>query len=265
MSIMEKYPLSVSPDGDSLSQWDATLQSIITKVNAPDPAPAGEKVSSVDVLDKRYGEDEVGAAAARKFLRDSGILDQLVQYADDDPSNTFHLTNAVREVVMTYLQNECGYFRKQAAPKTVGISEKSVLRSDFNELRRVFNGLAAVYAALNPGVDHPAVIVKNGKPEYHVSGFRGPNTATGEVHGKYARVYALSWVIDGDELSAGTQLSDIVRSLWHGSDRIGKNSKDLAELLDEVAPAWKTTGMADQTFIVNGHDVTISQSGPESD
>ena len=266
MSIVEKYGLAHSADPATLVKFDEVMRGIVEKVNAPSPAEVSADNKRTDILAEKYGKDEVGAKDATDFLRSSDILSALAEYADDDPARTFHLFNALKDTVVPYFQTECAYFRLQAQPKSVGSNEKAVLRADFNALRKLFNKLASVVAMVDE--DYSSDFVEklpNGDAQYKVRGFRGPNPNSGEAHGKFAPVYRLAWTIDGEDIAAGTQLSDIVRALWHGADRIGKSAKDLAEMLDQNVPAWKKPEMPETSFALNGHEVVIYRPDTDED
>lgn len=255
MSIVEKYSLPFTPDADTLHAFDSVLRNLLEKINAPETQTDAEKV---DVLADRFGKDEDGKVSAETFVKDwaQGIVD----YIGEDAGRTFHVLNAVTDVLVPYLRVERDYHKKVLAPATVTTSAKSEYRADYNALRKVFGNLASVVVAMDPEFSDPTVKVSNGTASYSTPGLKGPNTSGAETHGRYSKIYALSWNVDGEEIPAGTQLADISRMLWHGVDRIGKSSKDLSDLLDENVPEWTKPEMADATFEVNGHTVTISRT-----
>jgi len=257
MSVFEKYNLEPAVSADFLSSIHAVLVSLAEKVNAPDPTT--EKSEKSDLLASKYDKDEAGQQAARDFLR-SDVLDAIVNYIGEDQGRTYHVLNALIDMPVKYLREECAYFRAQGAPKSVGTSAKAEARADYNALRKQFAHFAGIVAAVDSS-EIPTDIVKNNGGTFVsvLPGFKGPGVSTDQVHGRYAKVYALAWNIDGEDLPPGTQLSEIVRNLWHGADRIGKNTKDLADLLDCEVPKWADPAMPDTTFVVNGHNVTISR------
>lgn len=277
-SVITRYGLegaiaqSVTPEvGDALTAIHAALVDMSTKIAAAKSAEKKNESGEVksDVLAEQYGKDEQGRDNARSFLRDSdmvtengenvpSILDLLVEYCNDDPCRTFHLLNAFTDLVMPYLKNEVSFFRGQVTPKVASESEVKSLRADYNELRGLLVNVAGIATTMRPDFTHPSFVMEGGKPKSTLAGIRGAGKS-GTVHGKYARIYRLTFTIDGDDFSPGTPLSEIVRNLWHGTDRIGKSAKDLAALLDENVPSWSDPAMATVSFSVNGHDVTVSR------
>lgn len=273
MSVAAKYDLAqtlvkvmTDPSAAILDLHNLAVE-LQGKVKAIESATStttdGEKVNP---LEAKYGKDEDGKNAAESFLRaDGGAFDAIVDYIDEDPGRTFHVLNAVSDLLVKYLRNESDFFKMELTPKAAKVSRKGEYKADFNEVRELIRNVAGMAEATGWDASTCEMLETDsaGKFKSILPGFRGTKaTDDGSVTGRYAKVYGLSWVIDNEEVEDGWTIPDIVRMLWHGAERIGKNAKNLTDVLDNET-GWQKPEWDGSTLMVNGHEVIVSRTTNE--
>lgn len=274
MSIIEKYELGgaiaqlTSDPGATLTAIHEVIVDLCGKVAAIEAAEkSAPKIETVNPLAEKYGKDEDGKAAAEKFLREQGgVFDLVVAYIGNDPAKTFHVKNAVSGLLGLFLSNEVSFHSaKEAAPKAPKSSAKGELKADVNALRKQIAFVAGfvIGGGFDPTTVPNILVSDDGKVwESAIDGFRGAKSVDdGSVTGRYAKVYGLSWIIDGKEVKYD-QIADITRLIWTGADRIGKNAKSLTDVLDSKTK-WMETDFTSATFTVNGHKINVSRTVTE--
>jgi hypothetical protein len=274
VNIIEKYDLGkdvallTSDPGHVLSAIHAVIVNLVAEVDAIELAEKNApKVDAPNPLAERFGKDEEGAKAAEAFLRTKGgVFDLVTDYIGNDPGRTFHVKNAVSELLGKYLSNEVSFFAAKDAPKTAKVSRKGEFKADVNDLRKQIAFVAGfVTGAGFDGSSLPEILTFDGKVwTSAVPGYKGAKSMDGEdnpVTGRYAKVYGLSWKIDGEDIPKGP-IADITRRIWTGADRIGKNAKSLTDILDKRTK-WMDTDFTSANFTENGHKVTVYRTVSE--
>jgi hypothetical protein len=271
MSVSEKYGLApalikvMTDPSAAIADLHAVAVKLQSDVAAIDAATT-ETTEKVNPLEVKYGKDEAGKSAAESFLReDGGVFDSIVDYIGEDAGRTFHVLNAVSDLLVKYLRNEAEFFKSELAPKAAKSSRKGEFKADFNEVRELIRNVAGMAASTgwNPATCELLVEGTDGKFKSTLPGYRGTKSVDdGTVTGRYAKVYNMTWTIDGDEVEDGWTIPDIVRMLWTGADRIGKNAKNLTDILDSQTE-WTKPDFKGATFKVNGHEVKVGRT--ESD
>jgi len=267
--VIEKYELGpamlalMTDPKAGIAQLSDVAKSLREQVSAIETAQTSTGTTDKsDPMADKFGKDEVGAAAAVSFLRtDGGVFDRIVGYIDDDPAATFHVLNAVTDLLVKFLRDETNYHRAAMTPKVPKSTEKGNLKADYNDVVKLIGNAANIAAATGYDVaSDPNLTIGSTGPKSVLSGYRGAKvTDDGSVTGRYAKVYSLAWNIDGEDLEDGTPIGTIVRYLWSGVDRIGKNAKSVTTLLDKQAEGWTGTTFKTATFTVNDHEVTVSR------
>jgi len=242
----------------AIAEMTKMLEDILAELSAIDAAAKvkGDGTKSVSPLETLYEKDEPGQKAALAYLR-SKVFDVVTDYCADNPQNTYHMLNAWG-VLGKYLKGEVDYFNFKATPKAPKASMRQVLRRKFNETRNMLGFVAGIVS--NLGYDwksDPNLKDQGGKPVSKYGGLRGVKSEDSQASGRYAKVYRLDWNIDGEDIDDWS-ISDLVRYIWTGPERIGKTAKDLAEILDTHAPGWGKSDFKGKTFKVNGHTVKIA-------
>jgi hypothetical protein len=267
-NYIERYELapvvaeSMSDPKSALVKLHAVLADLRSKVDAIDSAQTStDGAKTENPLAAKYSKDEAGAKSATDYVR-SNLFDLVSDYIGDDPGRTYHFAEAL-DLVVKYLRDEKAYHASQMVEaRPINRSRKAELKSDYNGIRALFGNVAgmAVASGFDPKSSDVVTIDAAGKPVSVLPGYKGTKSQDdGSVSGRYAKVYQLTWTIDGEDLDEGTRIANIVRSLWHGADRIGKNAKSLTDILDEKVPAWTKADAFTETFEVNGHEVTVAR------
>jgi len=266
--IMDTTPIDYAPyvvksltdPAGAIADLTSVLEDLLQAIAA---ATTAEKVKAdgtkeVSPLEALYSKDEAGAKAAATYLR-SKVFDAITDYCADNAQNTYHMMNAVK-IVSGYLKGEVDYFNFKATPKAPKTGERTALKRKFNLGRDMVAYIAGI--AANGGYDWKSdenLADKGGKPVSKLGGLRGIRSDDSQAAGRYAKVYHLEFTIDGEEIEEWN-ISDIVRYLWTGPERIGKSAKDLAEILDKSAKGWNRDDFKGATFKVNGHTVKVVRS-----
>lgn len=268
MSVAAKYDLAatlvkvMTDPSAAIADLHALAVDLKGKVDAIDSATSTDS-ERVNPLEVKYGKDEAGKEAAESFLReDGGVFDSIVDYIDEDAGRTFHVLNATLDLLVKFLRIEADFHKSGLVPKSAQVSRKGEYKADFNEVRELIRNVAGMAEAT--GWDAKSCnlldVDSAGKFKSILPGFRGTKSAgeDGPVTGRYAKVYALAWNIDGEDAEWRT-IADIVRILWTGADRIGKNTKSLTDILDNETD-WTDPKFETATFDVNGHVVTVTRT-----
>jgi hypothetical protein len=272
MSVAVKYDLgpvmveAMTDPAAAIEKLHALALKLQGEVAAIDAAnvQTGDKVNA---LEERYGKDDAGKASAETFLRMAGgVFELITDYIGDDPGRTFHVKNAVQDLLGKYLSNECSFFVNAITPKAAKTSRKGEFKADFNEVRDLMVhvvGMARA-AGYDPSTSKVLTTTDDGKTYRSVlPGYRGTKSSDdGTVTGRYAKVYNLAWTIDDEPLEPGWTIPEIVRLLWTGADRIGKNAKSLTDVLD-TETGWDKTDWQHSDFEVNGHTVSVNRTTDE--
>lgn len=264
-SVVERYSLapivaeSMSDPASALVKFHEILISLRSEVESLDKATNVEGVKTENPLALKYGEDTEGAKAALDFLR-SAIFEAVSEYIGDDPGRTFHTLNAVDGTLVKFLRDEVAYHKSTLVNDApVPRTRKNEVKSDYNSILALFGNVVgmAVASGFDPkSAPNVVTLDSAGKPRSVLTGYKGTKAVDdGSVSGRYAKVYNILWTIDGEEVEQGTKIVNIVRMLWHGADRIGKNAKSLTDLLDSVSPDWTHKDMVPVEFEVNGHSI----------
>lgn len=268
MSVANRYDLAstyaklmTDPEG-AVTDLHTLAEKLADEVAAIDkattPATDGEKVNP---LEAKYAKDEAGRQSAESFLHDA-VFGSIVEYIDEDPGRTYHVLNAVSDMLVRYLRSECEFFKRELTPKAAKVSRKGEFKADYNALLDLIRNLAGVAASTGWDASSCNLLMTDsaGKFKSVLPGFRGTKSVDdGTVTGRYAKVYSLAWSIDGEEIEDGWTIPDIVRMIWHGSDRISKNAKSLTDILDKQASDWTKPDFTSAEFTVNGHACVVSR------
>jgi hypothetical protein len=267
MTIYDTYPqlndasmsVMMGKADEGFTLIDSLLQSLATSVSEAEKAEkSAETVKSEDPLALKYEKDEAGANAAAAVFNE--VVGTLIDWAEDDPGRTFHMSNLVTSLGK-YFATEATYFRNELVPKVQRVSQVQDAKRSFNAVHSLLDNLIGIALTRNPNLSHPAFTVDGKKVTINRVKYMGvkPASDDGSVHGRYARIYSLSWNIDGEDLEVKS-LSEVVRYIYHGADRVGKNAANLAALLDTNYPEWSKADTFTHTFDVNEHKVTISRT-----
>lgn len=268
MEILNKYEdarsalmLMMTDPVQAIANVHALALAAGERIDAIDAATknAGKSADKVNVLDAKYGKDEEGAKAAIDFLRtDGGIFDQITEYLHDDERLTYHMRAAIVDYLVKYLNTEVSYFTVKGTPKVAKVSDKSDLKQDFGEYRDLIAHIAGI-KSITPDKCDLVTVDKSGKVKSIIAGRKGPRKGNTEgVTGRYAKIYNLAWIIDGNEIAEGWTIPVLVRMIWTGADRIGKNAKNLTEILD-AKTTWTRPDFTTKNFTVNGHKITVTR------
>jgi hypothetical protein len=271
MSVAQKYDLAptlvlvMTEPESAIANLHGLARKLADDVAEIDSVTStDDKGEKVNPLEQKYGEDEAGRKSAESFLR-ANVFGNITDYIDEDPGRTFHVLNAVSDLLVKYLRNEADFFKSELVPKSVKVTRKGEYKADYNELLALIRNVAGMAQATgwDPSTSPFLTTDSAGKPKSVLAGFRGTKaTDDGTVTGRYAKVYALAWTIDGEDVDEGWTIPDIVRHLWHGPERIGKNAKNLTDILDEQSD-WTKPDFTEATFDVNGHKVTVARTVTE--
>jgi hypothetical protein len=267
MSVAVKYDLAatlvkvMTNPAEAIEELTNLASKLAADVAEMDKATTDDTGEKVNALESKYGKDEDGAKSAESFLRaDDGVFDSIVDYINEDPGRTFHVLNAVQDLLVKYLRNEAEFFKTELTPKAAKVSRKGEFKADYNEVLGLIRNVAGMAEATgyDPSTSAFLTVDSAGKYKSVLTGFRGTKSVDdGSVTGRYAKVYGCKFVIDGVEVEPGWTIPDIVRLLWTGADRIGKNAKNLTEILD-ANTEWSKPDFSEATFEVNGHTVVVS-------
>lgn len=273
MTVAVKYDMGPSmlkvltDPADAIADFHALAVRLAGEVTAIEDAAKSEGTEKENPLSAAYDKDEDGKANAIAFLRaEGGPFESIVNYIDEDAGRTYHVLNAVRDLLVKYLVTETDYHKGRMAPKNAAPSRKGEFKADFNEVRDLIAHIAgmAQHQGFDPTSSEFLTTTDGGKTYKSIlAGFRGAKSSDdGSVTGRYAKVYGLAWNIDDEPVEDGWAISDIVRILWTGPDRIGKNAKSLTDILDSETN-WDKADWTADTFEVNGHTVTVSRTTTE--
>lgn len=270
MTVAVKYDMGpsmlkvLSDPADAIADFHALALRLQGEVTAIEDAAKSDTTEKENPLSAAYDKDEDGKASAIAFLRaDDGPFASIIDYINDDAGRTYHVLNAVRDLLVKYLQTEADYFKMQMAPKNAAPNRKGEFKSDFNEVRDLIAHITGM--AQHQGFDPTScefLTTSDGGKTYKsiLTGYRGAKASDdGTVTGRYAKVYGLAWNIDDEPIEDGWAISDIVRIIWIGPDRIGKNAKSLTDILDSETD-WDKTDWTASTFEINGHTITVSRT-----
>jgi len=274
MSVAVKYDLGTVL---ALSMTDPTaaiesLHNLALKLSeevaAIDAAAKSNEEGKANPMSDKFDKDEEGKAAAIAFLREEdGVFDSITAYIGDDMGRTYHILTAVRDLLVKYLTTEVDYFKSTLTVKSAAPSRKGEFKSDFNEVRDLISHVVgmAQHAGFDPSTSEYLTTTDGGKTFKSIlPGFRGAKVSDdGSVTGRYAKVYSLAWTIDDEVLEDGWSIAEIVRILWKGADRIGKNAKSLTDILDAQCADWMKTDFTSESFEVGEHTVTVSRTTTE--
>src|ERR1700741_3121757 len=147
-----------------------------------------------------------------------------------------HLREAMSNV-QAYFSSEVTYYRHRhgdGGKKVTGNTDK--MRADRKELVEFARKLWDTFPTLASD-EKVTAVAKFEDGKLSLPSIRGRASQTGDSDvptGRYAGYYKTVWNVDGNEFPVGTDPREVLRTVYVGTERIGKKlSSDLFDLLDK--------------------------------
>lgn len=169
--------------------------------------------------------------------------------------------------VTAYLTSEMQYYRVKEAPAKPAIAgtKLDTLRNDRKVLVKLAQMLFNGQPLLNNDKRFTAEMKDAGKvklPNLQGAGVKNTDTPIG----RNAGFRNGTWTIDGVTFPINTEARDLIRALWSGVDRVGKQAKDVYDPIAERIKKGKLT-FKDQnegvTVTINDKEVTFKSAKSE--
>lgn len=264
-AILAKQGLSMMDFlGESGSDAYKKVYAYLTALHAEIKRAPETKSETADKVDpdyvKAWKADETAAKKATVFVDD--VTETFSQF-ENDPAVMFHLLVQVKEILVKYLSGENDWnehLAEKAADTGVSVtrSAKADMAAEYQEGRK---GLTNLYKLVGHSLTLPgAMVTASGKDTVpNLPALQGNYGANGGASGANAKVYRLSYNVDGTEYD---DPKSALRAIFTGKDRIGKTTTNLANLLDQKA---KNVYGNDKpsTFTHGGHKVIVTRK-PQS-
>jgi hypothetical protein len=200
----------------------------------------------------KWAKDNKAQAIAKGIVVD--ILTTIMAY-EDKPAVMFHLRNEAKSTLVGYLTAEVdwqAHLATKDAPKVATVSERADMAATYLAARA---GMFSLFGLLGHTLSLPTDYVKaeGSKVTLNLPTLQGNFGGNGSA-GTNAKVYRLAYSVD--EVDLGNDPKAFIRAIWHGADRPGKTTTDVANLVETNAPKVYSTDEV-QTFKVGEHTVTI--------
>jgi len=232
----------------------AYLKALYATIKTAPATTDAEKV--VPAYVKAWEADEEAAKTAHR------IAVAMVNAAAKHEGNAavmFHLQAAIRSTVLKYVAGEVDWhsFLADKAENVTPVSQSSraIMAAEYQEGRvRLTQVYGLIGHELKVAGDCLATDGKNTVP--NLPALPGNYGANGGASGSNAKVYKLSYIVDGTDY--GCDPKSALRAIFTGPDRIGKTTTDLATTIEAAIPnVYGITAPA--TFKYGAHTVIVSR------
>lgn len=254
LTLMDLLGMSEKDPSESFVQVHTFLVALREDVRKEEEKKEGEKQEPPYV--KAWQKDNKAKARATEIAL--SIVADLAKY-EGNAALMFHLRNAVRESVVKYLATEVDYAEWQAERKmpTVNVAKNTrAVNADRYKVGK--EGLTNIFNLKGHEMKLPAdILASDGKrivPKLPAmpGNFGGSGAASS---GRYAVLYRLTYKVNG---KAFTDPREALRAIWQGADRVGKNTADLFDAVEKMAPKAKEDNEP-HAFNLNGANVIVQR------